>query len=128
MGLSPSKLSLSDYFDGVRSFSTGGFYLLLLIVGAVLLLIVDEQAEEAGVGNSSRVAGSASAQLVGESSAIAHGAGAPGRHRTAPESEPIVDTKRPEPTSIDNGRPVQSLAESTSGQRDVRKPAVSTDK
>jgi hypothetical protein len=46
MDLAPSTLTLKDYVEGIRSFSTGGFYLLLLIVGAALLLTFDGRAEE----------------------------------------------------------------------------------
>lgn len=124
MDLSPSKLTLGEYFAGIRSFSTGGFYLLLLFVGVALLPIVHERAEENGVGNSSRVAGSAEARRAGESSALAAGSGAEGRSPAAPERKSV---RNPEPAAgIGAERPVHNAAEPVSERWDVRQQSVAT--
>ena len=121
MDMSPSKLTLSDYLDGISSFSTGGFYLLLLIVGAALLLIVDERAEEAGVGNSSRVAGPAEAQRTGESAAVAARKSADGNGATASNDQSVRTVEGSARRSPE--RPVQDATQ-PAAERDVRQQPV----
>lgn len=122
MDLAPSKLSLLDYINGIRSFSTGGFYLLLLIVGVALLPIVDERAEETGVGNFSRVAGSAEAQHPGESTAVAARTSADGRSAAASNDQAVRAVEGPAGRGPE--RPVQNSTEPVAERRDVRQQPV----
>ncbi len=128
LDLTPSKLTLADYFAGIRSFSTGGFYLLLLIIGAALLPIAYERTEENRVGNPSRTAGSAAeAQRIGESAAVASRAGVEVRGPAAPEHKLVRDTERAEPAAgIGTERPVQTATEPAAERRDVRQQPVVT--
>jgi hypothetical protein len=84
MDILPAKLSISKYLAGIRSFSTGGFYLLLLIVGMALLPIMYERGQEAGLGDHRCAAGS-----TAQTPSVAVSASANGRK---PEE---LDTKPP---------------------------------
>lgn len=94
LDLTPAKLTLSEYFAGFRSFSTGGFYVLLLIGGATLLPIAYERAEETGVGNPGRAAGSAEARRVAESADVAVHSSADGRAPAASKDQSIRSIER----------------------------------
>lgn len=122
LDLSPSKLTLWDYLNGIRSFSTGGFYLLLLIVGTALLLIVDERAEEAGTGNPSGAVGSTEAERPRDSTTVAPRPSAAGRGAAASNAEPI----RPKPArAVGAKRPVpDATTQSGADRRDVRQQPV----
>jgi hypothetical protein len=104
LGLTPPTLTLSAYFAGIRSFSTGGFYLLLLIVGAALLPIAYERAEENGLGNTRGAAVRSDTPVAAESNTV----------RVAKRAEPNIGQ---EPQ-----RPFQNDIKPSPDRRDVRQP------
>jgi hypothetical protein len=97
LALEPRKLTAGQYLSGIRSFSTGGFYLLLLIGTAVLLSI--------GHGGQNGVGKTGGAAVRSDVSAT--------------ESKPV---RKPERVGVSAERPVQNTAAVAAEGRDVRQP------
>jgi hypothetical protein len=115
MDLAPSTLTLKDYVEGIRSFSTGGFYLLLLIVGAALLLTFDGRAEETGPGNSNGATGAAETQRAGNPAAVAPWAGADGGGTAARDTQPVRPAELVQPAAnVGAERAVRNAADPAS--------------
>lgn len=106
LALEPPKLTVGQYVSGIRSFSTGGFYLLLLIGTAALLFIGYGGHAENGLGTVREAVRSDSPANT--------------------KSDSLRNPKRSESgAGLGNSRPIRNAAAKTAAnERDVRQQPV----
>ncbi len=114
LSIQPNKLTFSDYASGVRSFSTGGFYLLLLAFIIVILSVSHDLPKEARLDNDSRSAGAEHAPSFKPPVGVPAGPGTDGGH-SAPAS--AADNAR---GSLGDDTASSTTGTATLGAGDVR--------